>query len=127
MARGAGVVLRGMHDQGRLDAVLAVGGSGGSAIAGHAVQVLPVGVPKLIVSTMAAGDVGPYVGTSDVTLMYSVADVAGRNRISRVVLGNAAAAAAGMAVAHAARLGEPAGAEPNDRPLVAAYIGQCVL
>ena len=60
-------------------------------------RALPVGVPKLLVSTMASGDVGPYVGESDVTLMYSVVDIAGINQISRQVLGNAVAAVAGMA------------------------------
>ena len=59
-------------------------------------QALPVGVPKLLVSTMASGDTRPYVGTSDVTLMYPVTDVAGLNRVSRRVLGNAAGAMAGM-------------------------------
>jgi uncharacterized protein (UPF0261 family) len=77
---------------------------------------LPVGLPKLLVSTMASGDVSPYVGAKDVCVMYSVVDVAGINRISRLVLGNAAAAMAGMVLA---RAGEQAGAD-GERPLVAA-------
>ncbi|GAA5059850.1 uncharacterized protein (UPF0261 family) [Thermocatellispora tengchongensis] len=113
MAEGAAVVLARLRAEGRADGVLAVGGSGGSSIAARAVRDLPVGVPKLIVSTMASGDVTPYVGAKDVTMMYSVVDIAGINRVSRVVLGNAAAAIAGMA-----RAGEPEGAD--DRPLVAA-------
>ena len=100
MATGAAVVVRQLHDRGQLDALLAVGGSSGSSVAARAMAALRVGVPKLLVSTMASGDVSPYVGESDVTLMYSVVDVAGINSISRAVLGNAAAAAAGMARRH---------------------------
>jgi uncharacterized protein (UPF0261 family) len=97
MARGAAEIVKELHAQGRLDAVLALGGSGGTAIATHAMHELPVGVPKLMVSTMASGDTRPYVGAVDVTLMYSVVDIAGLNPISERILGNAAAAAAGMA------------------------------
>jgi uncharacterized protein (UPF0261 family) len=97
MARGAAEIVKELHSQGRLDAVLALGGSGGTAIATHAMRELPVGVPKLVVSTMASGDTRPYVGAVDVTLMYSVVDIAGLNPISERILGNAAAAAAGMA------------------------------
>ncbi|MFI6800083.1 Tm-1-like ATP-binding domain-containing protein [Streptosporangium canum] len=113
MGEGAAAILAELHGAGRLDAVLAVGGSGGTSIAARAVRDLPIGLPKLIVSTMASGDVSPYVGAKDVTLMYSVVDIAGVNRLSRRILGNAAAAVAGMASAAL-----PAGAE--DRPLVAA-------
>jgi uncharacterized protein (UPF0261 family) len=119
MGEGAAAVLGRLLAAGRIDAVLALGGSGGSSIAARAVRDLPVGLPKLIVSTMAAGDVSPYVGASDVTMMYSVVDIAGINQVSRAVLGNAAAAAAAMAAAHAAR--RAAGAEAAaERPLVAA-------
>lgn len=97
MARGATEIVRELHAQGRLDAVLALGGSGGTAIATRAMRELPIGVPKLMVSTMASGDTRPYVGAVDVTLMYSVVDIAGLNPISERILGNAAAAAAGMA------------------------------
>ena len=97
MARGAAEIVKELHAQGRLDAVLALGGSGGTAIATHAMRELPVGVPNLMVSTMASGDTRPYVGAVDVTLMYSVVDIAGLNPISERILGNAAAAAAGMA------------------------------
>ena len=99
MARGVSEIVKDLHAQGRLDAVLALGGSGGTAIAAQAMRELPVGVPKLIVSTMASGDTRPYVGAVDVTLMYSVVDISGLNPISERILGNAAAAAAGMAKA----------------------------
>ncbi|WP_188195320.1 Tm-1-like ATP-binding domain-containing protein [Nonomuraea sp. SYSU D8015] len=119
MGEGAAAVLAGLHADGRVDAVLALGGSGGSSIAARAVRDLPIGLPKLIVSTMAAGDVSPYVGAKDVTLTYSVVDIAGINRVSRAILGNAAAAAAGMGQAYRlARAARTAG-EP-DRPMIGA-------
>jgi len=113
MARGAAEIVKELYSQGRLDAVLALGGSGGTAIATQAMRELPVGVPKLVVSTMASGDTRPYVGAVDITLMYSVVDIAGLNPISARILGNAAAAAAGMAKSQ----GPQAEAE---RPLVGA-------
>jgi uncharacterized protein (UPF0261 family) len=119
MGEGAASVLAELYAEGRADAVLAVGGSGGSSIAARAVRDLPIGLPKLIVSTMAAGDVSPYVGAKDVTLMYSVVDIAGINRVSRVILGNAAAAAAGMAAAHQLNRAVHTAGSP-DRPLVGA-------
>ncbi len=118
MGEGAAVVLDRLLGAGRLSGVLALGGSGGSSIAARAVRDLPIGLPKLLVSTMAAGDVSPYVGAGDVTMMYSVVDVAGINQVSRAVLGNAAAAAAAMARAYAAR--RDAGVRASGRPLVAA-------
>jgi uncharacterized protein (UPF0261 family) len=81
-----------------IGAVLGLGGSGNTAIVTTAMRALPVGVPKLMVSTVASGNVAPYVGASDLAMMYAVADVAGLNRISRQVIGNAAHAAAGMAL-----------------------------
>jgi len=81
---------------GRVDGVIALGGSGGTALVSPALQALPVGFPKLIVSTVASGNTQPYVGVSDITLMYSVVDVAGLNSVSRRVLSNAAHAIAGM-------------------------------
>ncbi len=101
MTRGATAVVERLHAEGRLDAILGVGGSGGSSLVSAAMQALPVGVPKLIVSTMASGDTRPYVGTSDIAMMYSVVDIAGINHISEKILTNAAAAAAGMALASA--------------------------
>jgi uncharacterized protein (UPF0261 family) len=76
--------------------VLGLGGSGGTAIITPALQALPVGLPKVMVSTVASGDVAPYVGAADILMLHSVTDVAGLNRISRQVLGNAAHALAGM-------------------------------
>jgi uncharacterized protein (UPF0261 family) len=118
MGEGAAMVLRRLSASDRLDGVLALGGSGGSSIAARAVRDLPVGLPKVLVSTMAAGDVSPYVGVSDVTMMYSVVDIAGVNQVSRAVLGNAAAAVAAMARAYAAR--RASGWERSERPLLAA-------
>jgi len=109
MAAGAAAILTRLHDEGTVDGVLAVGGSGGSAVASHAMQALPVGVPKLLVSTMASGDVAPYVGETDITLMHSVVDVAGINSISEHVFGNAAAAIVAMAQQESARRSRPAG------------------
>lgn len=77
-------------------AVLGLGGSGGTALITPAMRALPVGVGKIMVSTVASGDVAPYVGAADIAMLHSVTDVAGLNRISRQVLGNAAHALAGM-------------------------------
>jgi uncharacterized protein (UPF0261 family) len=93
----AAKVLVRLHTEGRLDGVLALGGSGGTSLATTAMRALPVGVPKLMVSTMASGDTRPYVGAVDVTMTYSVVDIAGINPISERILANAAAAIAGMA------------------------------
>jgi uncharacterized protein (UPF0261 family) len=97
MARGAAAVVRRLHEEGRLQGIVALGGSGGTSIATRAMQALPVGVPKLMVSTMASGDTRPYVGAVDVTMTYSVVDIAGINAVSERVLANAAAAIAAMA------------------------------
>jgi uncharacterized protein (UPF0261 family) len=99
MGRGAAAVLARLHAEGRLDGAAAVGGSGNSSIAAQAMRDLPVGVPKLIVSTVASGDTRPYVGAVDVTMTYSVVDISGINRISAQILTNAAGAIAGMAKA----------------------------
>jgi uncharacterized protein (UPF0261 family) len=113
MADAAAVLARRLHEEGRIDGVLAAGGSGNTAIATRAMQALPVGVPKLMVSTMAAGDTRDYVGARDVAMMASVADVAGVNSVSARVLANAAAAMAGMVSAPPVELAE-------ERPLVGA-------
>jgi uncharacterized protein (UPF0261 family) len=97
MGRGAGVVLGRLHNEGQLQAAAAVGGSGNSSVAAAGMRRLPVGVPKLIVSTVASGDTRPYVGATDVTMMYSVVDIAGINQISARILANAAGAVVGMA------------------------------
>lgn len=94
-----------------IGAVLGLGGGGNTAMVTQAMRALPIGVPKLMVSTMAAGNVAPYVGPSDITMMHSVADIAGLNTITRKVIGNAAHAVAGMALNQV-----PAVAE-NKRPV----------
>jgi uncharacterized protein (UPF0261 family) len=76
--------------------MIGAGGSGGTALVAPAMRRLPVGTPKVLVSTVASGNVAPYVGSSDIAMMYSVTDVQGLNRISRQVLGNAAHALGGM-------------------------------
>lgn len=101
MARGLSAVVRRLHAEGRLDAMLGLGGSGGSSLIAAAMRELPIGVPKVLVSTVAAGDTRPYVGTADLTMMHSVVDIAGINQISERILTNAAAATAAMATASA--------------------------
>jgi uncharacterized protein (UPF0261 family) len=93
MADAFEIFIKTRRDVGGL---LGIGGSGGTAMITRAMRALPIGLPKLMVSTMASGDVASYVGTSDITMMYSVTDLAGLNRISRCVLANAAHALAGM-------------------------------
>ncbi|GII57605.1 hypothetical protein Pth03_59940 [Planotetraspora thailandica] len=118
MSAGATAVVSRLFAERRLHGLLGVGGSSGSSVAGAAMQALPVGVPKLLVTTMAAGDVRPYVGAKDVTLMPSVVDVAGINQISRATLGNAVAGIAAMAAAYESRITAQEG--HHDRPLVGA-------
>ncbi|MFB8036049.1 Tm-1-like ATP-binding domain-containing protein [Streptomyces sp. NPDC056004] len=117
MADGVERIVGDLHREGQLHAILAVAGSGGSFIAARAMQALPIGVPKVLVSTMAGGDVSPYVGSSDITMMYSVVDVAGINSVSSQIMGNAVAAAAGMAIHHERSLNE---SRPQGRPLIGA-------
>jgi uncharacterized protein (UPF0261 family) len=97
MGAGAEAVVRRLHGEGKLDGILALGGSGGSSIGSRAMRALPVGVPKLMVSTVASGDTRPYVGAVDVTMMYSVVDISGVNSVSARIMANAAGAIAGMA------------------------------
>jgi len=96
MANGAAKLAQEYLAAGKFDGVLGLGGSGGTAVATTAMRELPVGLPKIMVSTVASGDVQPYVGIKDITMMYSVVDIAGLNRISRRILGNAAGAVCGM-------------------------------
>jgi uncharacterized protein (UPF0261 family)/ABC-type branched-subunit amino acid transport system ATPase component len=85
-----------LRRQGNIAGIISAGGSGGASLVAPAMRALPVGVPKLIISSVASGDVGPYVGPADITMMYSVTDVQGLNSISRAVLANGANAIAGM-------------------------------
>jgi uncharacterized protein (UPF0261 family) len=96
MADGLARTLLRLYEEGRLHGVCGMGGTGGTTILSAGVRGLPIGVPKLLVSTVAAGDLSPYVGSADMTMMHSVVDVAGLNRISREIYTNAAAAIAGM-------------------------------
>jgi uncharacterized protein (UPF0261 family) len=97
MTKGLIAILNQLREENRCDAVFGLGGSGGSSVISEAMQSLPIGVPKLLLSTMASGNVGGYIGTKDIAMMYSVTDIAGLNRISRPILRNAAYAIAGMA------------------------------
>jgi len=111
MGEGAAVVAERLHEAGELDGVLGLGGSGNTSIATAAMRALPVGVPKLMVSTMASGDTEPYVGARDIAMLYSVADVEGLNQLSRQVIANAALAMVGMVS------NEP-DVETEDRPTI---------
>jgi uncharacterized protein (UPF0261 family) len=113
MAVGATEIVRKLYKAGNLDGILALGGSGGASIATSAMRTLPIGVPKLMVSTVASGDTGPYVGESDIMMMYSVVDLAGINSISERILFNAAAAITEMAKASFAFL-----PQKHSKPLV---------
>jgi uncharacterized protein (UPF0261 family) len=96
MSEALACFLRSEHAAGRLLGVIGIGGSGGTALISPGLRALPIGVPKLMVSTVASGNIAAYVGCSDIAMMYSVVDVSGINTVSRCVLGNAAAAMAGM-------------------------------
>ncbi|AMY08320.1 hypothetical protein LuPra_01514 [Luteitalea pratensis] len=96
MQRGACALLPAWYAAGRFDGVLGLGGGGGTTMVAAAMRTLPVGVPKVMVSTMASGNTAPYVDVKDVTLMYSVVDIAGLNPLSRRILANAAGAICGM-------------------------------
>ncbi len=96
MTAGLTQVVADLFEKGRLGGILGMGGGGGTSIATAAMRGLPTGVPKLMLSTVAAGDVAQYVGTRDITMMPSVVDVAGINSISRQIYANAAGAIAGM-------------------------------
>jgi uncharacterized protein (UPF0261 family) len=96
MNAGVAVLVREMFDEGKFDGIIGMGGSGGTGIVTSAMRTLPVGVPKFCVSTLAAGDISPFVGTKDIVMMPSIADVSGINRISRTILSRAAGAICGM-------------------------------
>ena len=102
MTAGLAATVRRLHAEGRLDAIAAVGGSGGTALATAAMRALPFGVPKLMVSTIASGDVGAYVQGCDIAMLYPVVDPVGDNAVVERVLRSTAAAVAAMARAAAA-------------------------
>lgn len=96
MAEGAAVVASELFEAGQIDGIVAMGGGAGTLVGTSAMRALPIGFPKVMVSTVASGDVSPYVGTSDIAMLHSVVDVAGVNRISRRIYANAAAAICAM-------------------------------
>jgi uncharacterized protein (UPF0261 family) len=96
MTNGIAIVVKALFDQGKIDAVLSMGGSAGTVIGTAAMRVLPLGLPKVMVSTLAAGDTAAYVGTKDVVMFPAVVDVAGVNRISAQIYANAVGAVVGM-------------------------------
>ncbi len=116
MLKGASVLTKGLYAEGKFQGIISIGGAQGTDIGTAAMRELPFGVPKFMVSTVASGRAtfGPFVGTKDIAMLHSVADIQGINFITRRVLDNAAAAICGM-VTSAARGGE----EPSDRVPVA--------
>src|SRR4051812_20068650 len=129
-AKGAAKIIQGAFAAGKVSGVLALGGSAGTTIGTTAMRELPLGIPKLMVSTLASGQVRQYVGDKDILMLNSVVDIAGINRISRKILGEAAAAMAGMV-----KFSDPAaspssagttvrvagsGPDGSDKPLIAA-------
>lgn len=112
MSRGAPVMLEKLVSEKRIDGVISLGGGGGTAIATAAMRALPIGFPKVMVSTLASGNVAPYVGVKDIVMFPSIVDVAGLNRISRQLLARAAGAICGMV--------EMAAPVASDKPLIVA-------
>lgn len=112
MTRGAEALVPKLYAEGRFQGVMAMGGSGGTAMACAAMRMLPIGVPKVMVSTLAGTDVSPYVGVKDIVMIPSIVDISGINRISREVLARAAGAVCGMVTAKV-----PFG---QDKPLIVA-------
>jgi uncharacterized protein (UPF0261 family) len=113
MSAGLAVIVRRLYDEGKLHGMIGMGGTGGTSIATNAMRTLPVGVPKLMVSTVGGGDVSAFTGTKDITFMPSIVDVAGFNSISRTIYANAAGAIAGMVKVDTPPAGE-------EKPLIAA-------
>ncbi len=116
-ATGAAKIIATAHARGDVSGVLSLGGSAGTTIGTSAMRALPLGVPKLMVSTLASGQTRPYVGSKDIVMFNAVVDIAGLNRISRTVLSNAARAMAGMVKLPSSVKHE---SEKQDRPLIAA-------
>ena len=112
MSQAAPLLLAKLHREGKIDAVISLGGGGGTAIATAAMRALPIGFPKLMVSTLAAGNTAHYLGTSDITMMPSITDVAGLNRLSKIIFTRAAGAICGMVEAKID--------SASDKPLVVA-------
>ena len=125
MSRGAPIILAKLAAEQRIDGVISLGGGGGTAIATAAMRALPIGFPKLMVSTLASGNVAPYVGVKDIVMFPSVVDIAGLNRISRQLLARAAGAICGMVEVgvQASACSDPDPLErelPRDKPIIVA-------
>ena len=114
MSNGVAALLKKLHTEGKLHAVMGLGGGGGTNMLAPAMRALPIGVPKMIVSTIMAGNIRSLVAGSDITMMNAVTDISGVNRISKKILANASFAAAGMAMQF-----EKNKESPSDKPLVA--------
>jgi len=112
MSKGIVKVVKELYDQGKIDGLISMGGSAGTSVGTSAMRALPLGVPKVMVSTIASGDTKPYVGTRDVVMFPSVVDVAGVNRISGRIYANAVGALIGMV--------ETPVPEIEEKPLLAA-------
>lgn len=118
MAQAAAVVLAKLQASGEIDGVISLGGGGGTAIGTAGMRALPLGFPKLMVSTLASGNTAQYVGVKDLVMMPSIVDVAGLNRISRMILTRAAGAICGMV--ESATSGRDVAAKEDDRPIIVA-------
>jgi uncharacterized protein (UPF0261 family) len=118
MGRAAAALVSSLAAAGRIQGIISLGGGGGTAIATAAMRALPIGFPKLMVSTLASGQTAPYVGSTDLVMMPAIVDVSGINRVSRVIFENAAGAIAGMVAAAAARRAAPTAA--TEKPLIVA-------
>lgn len=116
LSKGMKIIIPKLYKEGRFDGIISLGGSGGTSMVTPAMRELPVGVPKVMVSTMASGNVAQYVGTSDIVMIPSIVDVAGLNKISKLIFSNAVLAIAGM-VGNREKLKEE---KAEDKPLVAA-------
>ncbi len=121
MTRAAAALVARLAAEGRIHGIVSLGGGGGTAIATAAMRALPLGFPKLMVSTLASGQVAPYVGTTDLVMMPAIVDVSGLNRVSRVIFANAAGAIAGMVTARAAASAPTSGSSASpDKPVIVA-------
>ncbi|EGD52602.1 Uncharacterized conserved protein UCP033271 [Thermoanaerobacter ethanolicus JW 200] len=112
MSKGASAIVQELYKEGKLDGIISLGGSGGTALATAAMRTLPVGIPKVMVSTMASGDTKPYVGVKDISMMYSVVDISGINRLSASILTNAAGAICGMVEVELPKKSKASGEKP---------------
>ena len=116
LSKGMELLIPRLYDEGKFDGIISFGGSGGTSLVTPAMRALPIGVPKMMVSTMASGNVSQYVGTSDIIMMPSIVDVAGLNKSSKTIFKNAVLAIAGM-VGMADKIKE---VEEDGKPLIAA-------